>query len=218
MVTPLEALFNILLSGFLIGVLVSAPMGPIGVLCIQRTLIKGRKTGFYTGVGAALSDMIYCLLTGFGLSFVTDFIQTNQAALQVFGSLVLVAYSVFLFQSNPARTIKPGAASDTSNYWRDFVTGFIFTFSNPLILFFIIGLFARFNFMDHNMMFYHYIAGYLAIAAGAIAWWTVITYTVNKVRSRFNLRSMRIVNRVIAVILCIMGLFGLVTGIYTLIA
>ena len=79
----MELILYILLRGLLIGILVSAPMGPIGVLCIQRTLNKGRWAGFYTGIGAAFSDVFYCLLTGLGLSFIIDFIETNQSLLQV---------------------------------------------------------------------------------------------------------------------------------------
>lgn len=208
----MSGLIHIIYAGLLIGIFISAPMGPIGILCIQRTLSRGRLTGLFTGIGAALSDLIYCLLTGFGLSFVTEFIEGNQAEIQVAGSVMLVAYAVFLFKSNPSRTIRPHNDNDAS-FWRDFGTGFLFTFSNPLILFFIIGLFARFNFMDSQMHFYHYIGGYLAIAGGAVLWWTIITYVVNKVRAHFNLRSMKIVNRIIACVLGIMGLVGMFTGV-----
>ncbi len=201
----------IIFTGVLIGVLISAPMGPIGVLVIQRTLNKGRWPAFFTGVGAALSDIIYCLLTGLGLSFVTDFIQDNQTILQVVGSVVLIIYGIYLFRNNPSRQLK--APTETPNtYWRDFGTGFLFTFSNPLILFFIIGLFARFNFMDSHYRFYHYIVGYLCIAAGALIWWYGITFFVNKVRAHFNVRSMWLVNRIIAVLILIMAGVGFVLG------
>ena len=65
---------DLIIKGLLIGVVASAPMGPVGVLCIQRTLNKGRWYGFVTGIGAAFSDIIYALITGFGMSFVVDFI------------------------------------------------------------------------------------------------------------------------------------------------
>lgn len=126
----MESVAYILLTGILIGILISAPMGPIGMLVIQRTLNKGRTAAFFTGVGASLSDIVYCLLTGLGLSFVTDFIESNQNLLQVIGSLVLIIYAVYLFKNNPSRSLKPPVESAT-NYWRDFVTGFLFTFSNP---------------------------------------------------------------------------------------
>ncbi|MBD5193564.1 MAG: LysE family translocator [Bacteroidales bacterium] len=204
-------LASIVLTGLLIGVLISAPMGPIGVLCIQRTLNKGRWPAFFTGLGAALSDLIYCLLTGLGLSFVTDFIQDNLNIIKVLGSVMLIIYGIYLFRNNPSRGLKP-PMEHVNTYWRDFGTGFLFTFSNPLILLFIIGLFARFNFMDTNYQFFHYIAGYLSIVTGAVLWWFTVTYFVNKVRSHFNLRSMWLINRIIAVILLIMATIGFVLG------
>ena len=212
----LYLLLTTILSGVAIGIFISAPMGPIGVLCIQRTLTKGRLPGLYTGMGAALSDMLYCMLTGFGLSFVTDFIEGNQAALQIAGSLLLLAYAVYLFNSNPSRTLRTPADHHGTTYWRDFWTGFAFTFSNPLILFIIIGLFAQFNFMSPQMQFYHFILGYVAIAGGALLWWLLITYAVDKLRAHFNLRSMKLVNRVISVILAVMATAGIVHGITSL--
>ena len=77
----MEHFLNIMSSGLLIGVLMSAPMGPIGMLVIQRTLNKGRRQAFFTGVGAALSDLTYSLLTGLGMSFVTDFVTSRQMLL-----------------------------------------------------------------------------------------------------------------------------------------
>ena len=78
--------------GIAIGIIISAPMGPVGILCVQRTLEKGRRTGFYTGVGAALSDLFYCLLTGFGLSFIEEFLTRNSNIIQLIGRLVLIAF------------------------------------------------------------------------------------------------------------------------------
>lgn len=212
----MEHLPVIMLRGLLIGVFISAPMGPIGVLVIQRTLNKGRWPAFFTGLGAALSDMIYCLLTGLGLSFVTDFIETHQSILQIAGSAMLLAYALYLFLHNPSRQLKP-PTMQANTYWRDFITGFLFTFANPLILFFIIGLFARFNFLAPEFMAYHYIAGYVSIAGGALLWWFTVTFFVDKVRGHFNVRSMWIINRVIASILIIMSVVGSVTGVMDLI-
>lgn len=198
---------DIATSGIIIGILISAPMGPIGMLCIQRTLNKGRWPAFFTGIGAALSDLIYCLLTGLGLSFVTDFIQAHQNILQILGSLVLAGFAFFLFRKNPARQLKP-QEEISNNFFADFGTGFLFTFSNPLILFFIIGLFARFNFLQEEFRYYHYTVGYAGIFIGALLWWYMITFFVNKVRAHFNVRSMWLFNRIIAFILFIMAIVG----------
>ena len=72
-----------------IGIILSAPMGPIGILCVQRTLNNGRESGFFTGIGASLSDLFYCLLVGLGISLVTDFIADHVNVLQIIGSIIL---------------------------------------------------------------------------------------------------------------------------------
>jgi threonine/homoserine/homoserine lactone efflux protein len=203
----MDYLLQIIPRGVAIGVLISAPMGPIGMLCIQRTLNKGRWPAFYTGIGAAISDIIYCLLVGLGISFITDFIEQNQFALQILGGIVLIAFGVYLFRKNPTRSLKP-AEETGNNFWSNLVTGFFFTFSNPLILFFIIGLFARFNFIRQEYQAYHYIAGYLSIFIGALAWWYIVTLFVNSVRNHFNVRSMWIINRIIGSVLIGMAIIG----------
>ena len=178
------------------------------MLCIQRTLNKGRWPAFFTGVGAALSDLIYCLLTGLCLSFITDFVETNQLLLQIIGSLVLAAFAFYLFRKNPARSLST-PSEQANTYWKDFVTGFLLTFSNPLILFFIIGLFARFSFLDLPTSGLHYVLGFACIAAGAIGWWTGITYLIDKIRGRFTVRSMKRINRAIAIFVLLMAAFGI---------
>lgn len=207
----------IMLRGMLIGILVSAPMGPIGMLCIQRTLGKGRWPAFFTGVGAGLSDLIYCLLTGLGLAFVTDFIETNQILLQLIGSAVLLVYAGYLFGCKPSCTPQPRGLHATTA-WRDIAAGFFLTFSNPLILFFIIALFARFGFLAPEFKAYHYVAGYISIFAGAVAWWFCVTWFVSKVKSHFNIRSILLINRIVGSVIMIMGAVGLVTAIRDLLA
>ncbi|MDE6160225.1 MAG: LysE family translocator, partial [Muribaculaceae bacterium] len=86
--------------------------------------------------------------------------------------------------------------------------GFLFTVSNPLILFLIIGLFARFNFILPDFGVHHYFAAYLSILCGALAWWYGITFLVNKLRRRFNVRSLWLFNRIIAAILIGMAVVG----------
>ena len=207
-----ENLFYILPRGLAIGALISAPMGPIGMLIIQRTLSKGRWPAFFTGIGAALSDLFYCLLAGFGLSFITDVIERHQFALQVFGSIVLAAFGLFLFRKNPTRSLKT-AEVDGRSYWSDFISGFFLTVSNPLILFFIIGLFARFNFILPEYEIFHYVWGYLTILGGALVWWYLVTFLVSKLRSRFNVRSLWLVNRIVGSILIAMAVIGVLLAI-----
>lgn len=212
-----DSLFYTIWRGVAIGILVSAPMGPVGILCIQRTLFKGRRTGLYTGIGAALSDLIYCILTGFGLSFIEEFLERNKNIIQLAGSAVLIAFAIYLFKKNPAASLKTQSEeAELISPHKNILGGFLFTFSNPLILFLIIGLFARFNFTIPEISFYYYIAGYIAIFAGAVLWWEFVTFSVNKLRAHFNVRSMWLINRIIGVIIILFAFVGIYTGVSNL--
>lgn len=208
----MEYLLYMLWRGLAVGVLVSAPMGPVGMLCIQRALHRGRCAGLYTGVGAAVSDLLYCLITGFGLSFIEDFLKQNESIITLVGSAVLIAFGVYLLRSNPSKGLRTPQENRGSIY-KNILTGFLFTVSNPLILFLIIGLFARFNFLAPELQYYHYLVGYAGILAGALAWWWLVTAFVDKVRAHFNLRSMWLVNRIIGGIILCFALVGIFTGI-----
>ncbi|MBR1882623.1 MAG: LysE family transporter [Muribaculaceae bacterium] len=190
-------------------------MGPIGILTVQRTINKGRLSGLFTGLGAAASDLLYCLLTGLGMSMIIDFIQANVSVLQILGSIILIVYSLYMILHNPGESkVKDTNDKDDNDNTRDAITGFLFTLSNPLIIFLVIPLFARFGFPLPEHRWYHIILGYLMIVAGAMLWWTVITYAVDKVRSRFNQGSMWTINRVMGSLLLLVSLYGLVTGMY----
>ena len=204
-------LFDILIKGFAIGVVVSAPLGPVGVLCIQRTLNKGRWYGFITGLGASLSDIAYALITGYGMSFISDYISNakNVTYLQVLGSIMLIVFGIYTFRSNPVQSIRP-VSTNKGSYFHNFVTAFAVTLSNPLIIFLFIGLFARFAFLQPGVLLYETITGYLAIALGALTWWFGITYFVNKVRTKFNLRGIWILNRIIGGVVMVASVIGLV--------
>ena len=121
-------MLGLISKGIVIGVLVSAPMGPIGMLCIQRTLNKGRWHGFVTGLGAALSDVIYAALTCLGMGVVVNFVEANQTPLQLIGSIVLGIFGYYIFQSNPVRNLKKQREKKLS-FTQDFITAFLLTFA-----------------------------------------------------------------------------------------
>lgn len=202
-------ILDLLVKGLIVGVVVSAPLGPVGVLCIQRTLNKGRWYGFVTGLGAALSDICYALITGYGMSFMDVFLTKNQVLLQIIGSVMLFVFGIYTFRSNPVQSIRP-VSSAPGSYLHNFVTAFFVTFSNPLIIFLFIGLFARFSFVMPGSPLGFQLVGYLAIILGALLWWFSITYFVNKVRTRFNLRGIWTLNRIIGVVVMLMSVIGLV--------
>ncbi len=214
----MEELLYMLLRGIVIGVVVSAPMGPVGIFCIQRTLDKGRMSGFYTGVGAAISDLIYCLLTGFGLSFIEEFINRHRSPIQLLGSIVLIFFGIWLIRKKPDGSIAADPDHDAPSREGDILKGFALTFSNPLILFLIIGLFAQFNFVIEGIKFYHYVLGFIGIIAGALGWWWLVTHFVDKLRGHFNQRTMKLINMVIGIIILIFAAVGIFSSATSLIA
>lgn len=191
-----------------IGILISAPMGPIGMLVIQRTLSKGKWPAFFTGIGAGLSDLIYCLLTGFCLSFITEFVDTNQSFLQIIGGVVLMAFGLYLIQKNPTRRLQPSKVT-VSSLWSDTVSGFLLTFSNPLIIFFILGLYSQLGPLLPEYTFHHLLIFYSLIFGGALLWWYFVTTIVNMLRKRFNVRSLWLINRIIGIVLMGMGVISI---------
>lgn len=194
-------------KGFLIGVLVSAPMGPIGILCIQRTLSKGRWHGFITGLGAALSDIIYAALTCLCMGMVVSFVEANQRPLQLLGSIVLALFGVYLFRSNPVRNLRKRKEKKLS-FTQDFITAFLFTFSNMLIVLLYIGLFARFGFVLPEHSVWMILAGIGGIGIGAIVWWFLITYFISKLRRWFNVRGIWLMNKIVGSVIMIVSIIG----------
>lgn len=207
-------MFGIIIKGIIIGVLVSSPMGPIGILCIQRTLSKGRWHGFVTGLGAALSDVIYAALTCLGMGVVVNFVEANQAPLQIIGSIVLGIFGYYIYRTNPARGLKKRKEKKLS-YTQDFITAFLLTFSNVLIVLLYIGLFARFGFVLPEFSVWMLAGGIVCIGIGAILWWFSITYIVAKLRKWFNVRGVWMMNRIVGSIIIVLSIIGVLSVLLT---
>ena len=208
---------DLVFKGMLIGMIASAPMGPVGVLCVQRTLNKGRWYGFVTGVGAAVSDIIYAAMTGFGMSFVMDFVDNDQNKfyLQIIGSLMLLVFGVYTWRTDPTRNIHR-SGKQKGSLTHNGITAFLVTFSNPLIIFLFMGLFAQFAFVIPDRPF-EMLVGFVSIMGGALLWWYGLSWLVDKVRAIFDVNGIRIINQVIGAVVIIFSvifLFGTVTNLY----
>ena len=209
MTFPIYNIVDLIFKGMLIGMIASAPMGPVGVLCVQRTLNKGRWIGFVTGIGAAVSDIIYAGITGFGMSFVMNFVNDaqNKFYLQIVGSIVLLVFGIYTWRSNPAKNIHH-SGKQRGTLWYNTWTAFLVTFSNPLIIFLFMGLFAQFAFVipDHP---FEMVVGFASIVGGALLWWFGLTWLVDKVRTIFDENGIKILNQIIGAIVIIFSLIFL---------
>ena len=217
---PFQMPINILdfiFKGLLIGMIASAPMGPVGILCVQRTLNKGRWYGFATGIGASISDMIYAAITGFGMAFVMDIINNDQNRfyLQIVGSLLLLGFGWYTYHTDPMKKVHQ-SGQQKGTLWYNTWTAFLVTFSNPLIVFLFMALFAQFAFVipDHP---FEMLVGFASIVGGALLWWYGLSWLVDKVRTIFDDHGIRIINQVIGAVVTlfsVISLFGTVTNLF----
>ena len=204
---PFHVPINILdfiFKGMLIGMIASAPMGPVGILCVQRTLNKGRWYGMATGLGAACSDILYAAISGFGMSFVMDFINNDQNRfyLQIGGSLLLLCFGIYTYRSDPTRKMHLSSFKK-GTLWYNIWTAFLVTFfSNPLIIFLFLAMYAQFAFVlpDHP---FEMLVGFASIVGGALLWWWGLTWLVDKIRAKFDDFGILLINQFIGVVVII---------------
>lgn len=214
--TMFESSMDILdgiIKGLIVGVVASAPMGPVGVLIIQRTLNKGRWYGFVTGIGAALSDMLYAVLLAIGMGMVMPFIHEHMLPLQIIGSTLLFIFGIYTYKSKPSTSLPHKQGAKKGTLVQNAVTGFLITFGNPLILALFLALFARFNFVTPDKVKLG--VEFVSVAIGALGWWLGLTYIINKVRTKFDNERIWMLNRTIGVIVMVvslMSLFFTITG------
>lgn len=208
-------IIELILKGILIGVIASAPMGPVGVLCVQRTINKGRWQGFATGLGAAISDIIYALVTGLGLRFMLDFITqpTTLYILKVMGSVILLIFGVYCWRSKPREVHMLNKQNMSLTY--NAHTAFWITFANPLIILLFIAAMAQLTFVVPNHPLEMGI-GYMSIFGGALLWWFGLTWLVDKIKTQFNDTGIIIINKVIGTIVVLVSLIFLVGTVFNL--
>lgn len=202
-------MLDCVIEGIIIGICTSIPVGPIAILCIQRTLQKGRWHGFCSGLGAATSDTLYALLALLGLSVVMAFIESHQLIIQIVGSIIMMLFGVYIFFQNPASSIRKQQEGNV-NYWQDYLTAFLLTLSNPLMIFLFIGLFARFTFLNDVPSPFYVVVGIVSIFCGAAIWWLFLTFIASTFKKRFNFRGLWLLNKITGILIAVLALFGLV--------
>ncbi len=209
-------ILDIIFKGMLIGILVSAPMGPVGILCVQRTLNKGRWYGFVTGIGATASDLIYALITGLGMSFVMNLVYNSQNRffLQIAGSIMLLFFGIYSWRSNPVKNIHRSSKTK-GTLFHNGLTAFFVTLSNPLIILLFMAVFAQLAFIMPGKPLEMCI-GYLSIIAGALLWWFGLTWLIDKIRNKFEETGIIIINKVIGSVVILISLIILLGTVFNL--
>jgi len=203
---------SFLLRGLLIGFAIAAPVGPIGILCIQRTLAKGRIYGFASGLGAATADAIYGAVAGFGLTFISDVLINQQLWLRLLGGAFLLYLGTRTILSKPSKetpqTANKGLAAD-------YTSTFLLTLTNPMTILSFIAVFAGLGLGSAGGDYALAALFVVGVFAGSTLWWLILSGTVGALRSRLNAGRLRLVNVLSGVVIIgfaaviLAGLIGL---------
>lgn len=193
-----QSVAPVILKGLAVGFLAAAPTGPSGVLVIERTLDKGRRYGFLTGLGISMSDLVYVICSSIGLSFILDVIN-NQAASHVcslIGCALLLAFGIFTVRNNPLKKLRTPQEKTPSLPYAYF-SGFLVAIVNPMVIVIYISLFAYFHIALSELCGWIKAIGYISVACGDVLWWLFISFLIDKLRNRFDLRGIWVINRIL---------------------
>ena len=203
--------------GVVLGIMVAAPVGPVGLLCIRRTIQKGLTIGFATGFGAAFADAFFSAVAAFGVSAITDVIEANKSALHIAGGLLLLAIAWHTWHDKP----RQANTEDVEKRYlahvhvklrgavKAMATSFLITLSNPATLVGVLAVVATLGGLKGRSEAGAIIAG---IFAGSALWWMMLSGGVSMVRSRFTEKRVMTLNRVTSVALTGIAVWALVVG------
>ncbi len=197
---------SILIRGIVIGFSIAAPVGPIGVLCIRRTLTEGRASGLVSGLGAASADAVYGCIAGFGLTFLSNFLVSRQTELRLAGGLFLLYLAVKTFIAQPAHK---AAEAKGHGLPGAYLSTFFLTFTNPMTIISFAAIFAGLGLAEGSGNYASAGILVLGVFAGSALWWLLLSGGVGLFRGKFTTERLRWLNRVSGSIIAAFGLFAL---------
>jgi threonine/homoserine/homoserine lactone efflux protein len=196
---------QIVLQGVVIGFSVAAPVGPIGLLCIHRTLAKGRSSGLASGLGAATADAFYGGVAGFGVTFVSAFLVSQQAWIHLVGGSFLLFLGARIFLAIPK---DPGPSTESRGLPHDYLSTLALTLTNPVTIVAFAAIFSGLGMTGSGGDYGPATALLSGVFCGSALWWTILSAGVGSLRGALNPSRMRRMNEISgAVIAC----FGAIT-------
>jgi threonine/homoserine/homoserine lactone efflux protein len=198
---------NFLLKGFIIGFAIAAPVGPIGILCIRRTLADGRLIGFFSGLGAATADMSYGAVAAFGLTEIQDLLIGAKFWLHLIGGLFLIYLGIRTFFTKPANKI--ASEKTITGYFQAYSSTLGLTLTNPATILSFTVIFAGLRLGNTGGNFLSAALLVTGVFLGSSAWWLTLSTIVGFFREKFTPAWMTWVNRLAGAIIAVFGLIAL---------
>jgi threonine/homoserine/homoserine lactone efflux protein len=197
---------SFLLKGLFIGFSIAAPVGPIGLLCIRRTLAEGRTFGLVSGLGAATADAIYGCIAGFGLTFISTFLISQQVWFRVIGGLFLCYLGLKAFLSRPVEQM---ASAKRNGLMGAYASTFFLTLTNPMTILSFAAIFAGLGVASTSGNYVSAGVLVLGVFSGSALWWLLLSGGVSFFQAKFNLRELKWVNRISGILILLFGLYVL---------
>jgi threonine/homoserine/homoserine lactone efflux protein len=200
----------VLVRGILLGIVIAAPVGPIGLLCIRRTLEGGVVMGFATGLGAAVADGLFGAIAAFGVQAMTDWLAGHQTTFRLVGGVVMliIAFKSFTAEPHP-REIK----RDIRTALGGFAVGLGLTLTNPVTIFAFVAIFAGFGLGGELSGDREAMTLVLGVFLGSALWFLTLSSSVAMVRHMISDSVFRLINRGAAVLLAVFGVYALASGV-----
>lgn len=194
-------------KGMLIGLAIAAPVGPMGLLCIQRTLARGRWAGVLSGLGAASADAVYGSIAGFGLAALANALLAWRLELQILGGLFLLYLGWRTWQTPPAvpAEVQPARAGRVGDY----LSALALTLTNPVTILAFLGIFAGLGLAAEGRDFAAAGSLVLGVFTGSLLWWLLLAGGVGLLRGRLTPTALRAINRVSGILIAGFGLWAL---------
>jgi threonine/homoserine/homoserine lactone efflux protein len=197
---------GLFLEGIVIGFAIAAPVGPIGVLCIRRTLADGRASGFISGLGAATADAVYASVAALGLTFVTNLLLGGESWLRLVGGAFLILLGVRTFLVRPAERAAPAGRSGLPGAY---ASTFLLTLTNPTTILSFAAIFAGLGAGDASGDVLSAMLLVSGVFLGSAVWWFVLSAAVGLFRAKLSVRGLRWVNRVSGAVIAAFGVLAL---------
>jgi threonine/homoserine/homoserine lactone efflux protein len=193
-------------EGIIIGFAIAAPVGPIGVLCIRRTLAEGRASGFVSGLGAATADAVYCSVAALGLTFVANLLVGGELWLRLVGGAFLIFLGVKTFLALPAERATPAGRSGLLGAY---ASTFFLTLTNPTTILSFAAIFAGLGAGDANGDALSAMLLVLGVFLGSALWWLILSGTAGLFRVKLSARGLQWVNRVSGTVIATFGVLAI---------
>ena len=205
-------MLTLFLKGLLIGFSIAAPVGPIGILCINRTLASGMLAGLTSGLGAAVADAFYGCVAGFGLASVSTFLLSQKTLIQLIGGIFLNYLGIKTFHTHTQHT----AIKDKANtLWKDFTSTLFLTITNPMTIISFMAIYASLGIVESGARYQEAILIVIGVFIGSLLWWGVLSTGVHIIRHKLSEQFLIWINRFSAMILSGFGLFAFLSAIIT---